>query len=149
MIWHFSSGTKEIKATEIRSKSLVNILSVTTEILLIRTNVARTYVACHSNSWHIFFGSNKISGLKTLGPNKILCLEMFCPRTFWSTKIMPPKRLGPKSLVKIGLVTAEILLIWTNVTRAYDARTNVTITVGIFLTWSKDLTFKVWWKSDQ
>ena len=44
---------------------------------------------------------------------------------------MTPKKLGPKSLVKIGPVTAEILLIWTNVTRAYVARTNVTITVGI------------------
>ena len=43
---------------------------------------------------------------------------------------MTPKKLGPKSLVKIGPVTAtaEILLIWTNVTRAYVARTNVTIT---------------------
>ena len=30
--------------------------------------------------FEIFFGSNKISGLKTLGPNKILCLEKFCPK---------------------------------------------------------------------
>ena len=45
---------------------------------------------------------------------------------------MTPKILGPTSLVKIGPVTAEILLIWTNVTRAYVAGTNVTITVGIF-----------------
>ena len=36
------------------------------------------------------------------------------------------------SLVKIGPVTAKILLIWTNVTRAYVAWTNVTLTVGIF-----------------
>ena len=42
---------------------------------------------------------------------------MFGPRTFWPTKIMNPKNLGPKSLVKIGPVTAEILLIWTNVAR--------------------------------
>ena len=48
------------------------------------------------------------------------------------TKNMTPKKLGPKSLVKIGPVTAEILLIWTYVTRAYVASTNVTITVGIF-----------------
>ena len=45
---------------------------------------------------------------------------------------MTPKNLGPKSLVKIGPVTAEILLIWTNIIRAYVARTNVTITVGTF-----------------
>ena len=41
------------------------------------------------------------------------------------------QKLGRKSLVKIGPVTDEILLIGTNVTRAYVAWTNVTITVGI------------------
>ena len=56
-----------------------------------------------------------------LGPIKLLVLKKFCPRTFWSTKIMTPKKFGPKSLVKIGPVTAETLLIWTNVTRAYLA----------------------------
>ena len=45
---------------------------------------------------------------------------------------MTPKKLGPKSLVKIGPVTAEILLIWTNVAKTNVAWTNVTITVGIF-----------------
>ena len=45
---------------------------------------------------------------------------------------MTPKKLGQKSFVKIGPVTAEILLIWTNVTKAYVAWTNVTIIVGIF-----------------
>ena len=45
---------------------------------------------------------------------------------------MTPKKLGPKSLVKIGPVTAEILLKWTNVTRVYVPRTNVTMTVGVF-----------------
>ena len=47
---------------------------------------------------------------------------------------MTPKKLGPKSFIKIGPVASEILLIWTNVTRAYVAWTNVTITVDIFLT---------------
>ena len=32
---------------------------------------------------------------------------------------MTTKKLGPKSLVKIGPVTAEILLIWTNVTNFF------------------------------
>ena len=45
---------------------------------------------------------------------------------------MNPKKLGPKSGVKIGPVKAEILFMWTNITRAYDAWTNVTITVGFF-----------------
>ena len=34
-------------------------------------------------------------------------------------------------MVKNGLVTAEIFLIWTNVTRTNVARTNVTFIVGI------------------
>ena len=34
--------------------------------------------------------------------------------------------MGPKSLIKIGLVIAEIFLVWTN-----DAKTNVTMTFGI------------------
>ena len=42
---------------------------------------------------------------------------------------------GPRnyleSLVKIGPVTAEILLIWTNVARTNVAWTNVTVTVYI------------------
>ena len=54
------------------------------------------------------------------------------PKTFCSTKIMTPCKLGPKSLVKIGPVTAEILLIWTNFARVYVAWTNVIMTVDIF-----------------
>ena len=59
-------------------------------------------------------------------------LNKFIPRTFWITLIMTPRKLGPKSVVKIGPVTAEILLICTNVARAYVAWTNVTMAVGIF-----------------
>ena len=73
-----------------------------------------------------FFGFNKIADLK------FWVWKRFCPRTFWSTKLMTPKKLGTKSFIKIGPVSAEILLISTNVTRAYVAWTNVTITVGIF-----------------
>ena len=52
-------------------------------------------------------------------------------------------------LVKIESVTAEILLIWTNVARANVACTNVAITVGISSRWSQESTFKVWSKLGQ
>ena len=90
------------------------------------------------------FGSYEIPGPNILNPKKMLDLKnnlspkeflglkKFGPRTFWSTQIMKPKILGPKCLVKIRPVTAEILPIWTNVARAYVAWTNATMTVGIF-----------------
>ena len=40
---------------------------------------------------------------------------MFGSQIFWVQKVKAPKQLVHKSLVKIGSVTAEILLIWTNV----------------------------------
>ena len=46
-------------------------------------------------------------------------------------RFKPKKILGPKSLVNIGSVTAEILLIWTNVTRTNVVWPNVTVTVDI------------------
>ena len=52
------------------------------------------------------FGSKKILRSKNLGQAKC-----------WSKKFKSPKRLGPKSLVKIGSVIAEIFLSWTNVPR--------------------------------
>ena len=48
-----------------------------------------------------------------------------------------------KSLVNISTVTAEILLIWTNVAMTFVGWTNVTVTVGICLRWSKEPAFKV------
>ena len=62
-----------------------------------------------------FWASQKDLALKT-----ILSLKKFWSKEVWSKnilvqKIMTPKKLGPKSLAKIGLVTAEILLIWTNI----------------------------------
>ena len=80
--------------------------------------------------------------LKTISGWKNLGLKKFCPRTFWPTKIRNPKKLGPKSLVKIGPVTAEILLIWTNV-----ARTNVVVVICSRC--SQEATFKVSSKSVQ
>ena len=43
---------------------------------------------------------------------------------FWAKRMLvnkyqDPKNLGPKSLVKIRSVTAEIFLTWTNVARKY------------------------------
>ena len=64
-------------------------------------------------------------------------------------KVKVPKKLGPKSLFKIGSVTAKIFLIWTNVSRTNVAWTNVTVTVGICSRWSQEPTFKVWSKSGQ
>ena len=95
------------------------------------------------NFWSEKFWVRKKFEFNFFGPVKFLVsilgvlikfgvLKKFCPRIFWSTKILNKKKLGPKSLLKIVPVTAEILLIWTNVTRAYVARTNVTLTVGIF-----------------
>ena len=48
-----------------------------------------------------------------------------------------------KSLVKIGSVTAEIFLIWTNVARTNVAWTNVIVTVGIFSKKSHETTFTI------
>ena len=90
-----------------------------------------------------FLGPIKIAGSKMFGHEIILGLKKFWVRKkfgskeIWSKKILvhknyDPKKLGPKCLVKIGPVTAEILLIWTNVARAYVAWTKVTMTVGIF-----------------
>ena len=63
---------------------------------------------------------------------------MLVPKGLRSQKVLVQKicqkrilsKLGPKSLVKIGSVTAEILLIWTNVTKTNVTWTNVKVTVG-------------------
>ena len=52
-------------------------------------------------------------------------------------------------MAKIGSVTAEIFLIWTNVARRNVAWTNVTVTVDICERWFQEPTFKVWSKSGQ
>ena len=53
------------------------------------------------------------------------------PENVWSKKIKACKNFGPESFVKIGLVAAEIFLIWTGVVRTNVAWTNSTVTVGI------------------
>ena len=54
----------------------------------------------------MFFGSDKISSLKTLGPNENLRLEKVLSKNILVHKNYDPKKLGPKSLVKIGPETA-------------------------------------------
>ena len=46
-------------------------------------------------------------------------------------ELKPAKKMGPKSLVKIGSSIAEIFLIWTDVARTNVAWTYVTVKVGI------------------
>ena len=70
-------------------------------------------------------------------------------KEFWPTKIEAPKNLGPKSLVKIGSVRSEILLIWTNVPRRNVAWTNVMVTAKICSLCLQEPTFKVWSKLGQ
>jgi len=53
---------------------------------------------------------------------------------------MACQKLGPKGLVKIGSVTAEVFMIWTNV-----AWTNFTMRVGIC---SRGLKFGQNWASN-
>ena len=63
---------------------------------------------------------------KFFGPNFFGALNFFEPKN-----LVVQKNYGPKSVVEIWSVTAEIFLIWINVTRRYFYWTNVTMTVGI------------------
>ena len=85
------------------------------------------------------FGSKQFLGQKNLDQKTL------GSKKFRSTNSRPPKNY----LVKIGSVTAETFLIWTNVTRTNVAWTNVSVTVGIFSRWSQEPTYKVWSKSCQ
>ena len=53
----------------------------------------------------------------------------------WSKIFLDPKKsckkLGPKRLVKVGSITAEIFLIWTLAARTNVAVPNVTTAVSI------------------
>ena len=73
----------------------------------------------------IICAQENVWSMKYLGPKK------FCPKKCWTSKINAPKKLGPKSLVNIGSVTAEIMPVWTNAATSYVARTNVTMTIGM------------------
>ena len=50
----------------------------------------------------------KVKNLGTKGfwSNKYFGQKKFCPKKCWSTKLKVPKKLGPKSFVKIGSVTS-------------------------------------------
>ena len=100
-----SFGPQNFDYKKFYPKSFVKIRSVTADIFLIWTNVARTN--------NFFVGKT-----------------FFFSRNSWNMfKMVPGSYL--ESLVKIGSVTAEIFLIWTNVARTNIAWTDVTVTVGI------------------
>ena len=100
----------------------------------------------------IFFSENcftKFFGKNFLGANFfrrkfcVLFLRNFykCHCDCWNMFKMVP-RTYHQSLVKIGSVTAEIFVFWTNVARTNVARTNVIVTVGICFRRSQEPTFK-------
>ena len=66
------------------------------------------------------FESKEILNPKNFWFRKFWVQNIKGPQNFVSTKFKACKKLGTKSLVKIGSGTAEIFPIWTNV-----ARTNV------------------------
>ena len=73
------------------------------------------------------FESKEIFNPKKFGSRKFWVKTIVGLQNFGSKEIKACKKLGPKSLVKIGSVTAEIFLIWTNVARRNVAWTNVTV----------------------
>ena len=96
---------------------------------------------------------------------KILCPKNLDPKTSWVKKYWVQKQLFGhrdswyllkrvpgtylQNLVKIGSVSAEIFLMWTNVARTNIAWTNVAMTDGINSRWSHESTFEVLLKSGQ
>ena len=66
----------------------------------------------------------KIRYNKFFGPRKIWVKRSFVQKNIGPQRLRPPQNWVPK-------VTAETLLIWTNVARTYVAQTNVTMTVDI------------------
>ena len=62
----------------------------------------------------------KICVLRNLLAHKIFGSKEVLNEKILVQKIKAPKKLDPKSLVKIGSVTAELMLILTNVTRTYS-----------------------------
>ena len=97
----------------------------------------------------IFFGWNWVCNIWDIAEmdkccQDICCLDK-CHLDSWHLlKIVQGTWLY--SLVTIESVTAEILLIWTNIARTNVARTNVRVTAGISCRCSQDLMFKVWSK---
>ena len=96
------------------------VKTITAEIFMIWTNVAgknvdRTNITIMVGIW-----------------TKVNLIVRSCSRWFQEP-----------SLVNIGLVTAEIFIIWTNVPRTNVASTNVNLIVGICSRCSQEATFKV------
>ena len=80
---------------------------------------------------------------------KISLTAFFGHKKYWSKKTSVWKKWDPKSLFKIGLVTAEKFLIWTNVARTNVPWKNVTFMGGIRYGLWNLCTFEVWSKSGQ
>ena len=58
-------------------------------------------------------------------------IKVVLSKKIWCTKIEAPKKSGPKSLIKIKLLRAEILPIWTKVPGRNVAWTNVAVRAEI------------------
>ena len=80
------------------------------------------------------FGSNNFLGQKMFGPKisfnqKNVYQKVLGSKNVWTQQILEKRLFGPinkvKKIVKIGSVTADILLIWTNI-----AWTKGTLTSG-------------------
>ena len=61
----------------------------------------------------------------------MLVKQILLKKNLVKKKLRTTKKLGTKSLVKIGAVIAELFLVWTKVAKANVAWTNVTVTVFI------------------
>ena len=82
--------------------------------------------------------SKKITGQKNVRSKMLVpksfslknCLDQknLVGTKLWSNKIRAAEKPNPKSLLKILPVTAQIFLIWTNVTMKNVASTNVIVT---------------------
>ena len=87
--------------------------------------------------YKIFVGQKEfvVKKVKRIGYKNCWSKNIWVKRSFVQKNLVhknqDPKKLGPKSFVKIGSVTSEIMLIWTNDAKTYVARANVTMTVRI------------------
>ena len=163
-VWSIKGGVQHLSSPQknVGPKMLVKIGAVITLIMLIWANVNRTCVVWTNGTLNvgsvkdcprnINFDQNRINNIWD-NPNMDKCcqdicyLDKSCHDSWHLLKIVPGTCIW--ILVQIGSVTAEILLIWTNIARTNVAFTNVTVTVGICFRCSQDPLFKVWSKSDQ
>ena len=85
--------------------------------------------------------------LKNSGPKKSRLkrdwIKQILLKKNWVKIIRAIKKLGTKSLVKIGSVIAELFLVWTNVAKTNVAGTNATLTDGLCSRCSQKPIFKV------